>query len=256
MLILAGVGAICGIVLSVASVAMEAPVDERVEAVRELLPGINCGACGFAGCDTYAEAVVGGKAEITACPPGGDTLRLALGKLMGVVAEPTRRQTAVVHCNGCNEHTTEKMDYIGEPSCVYAAAIYGGPSACAYACLGLGDCAHVCPYDAVQLVNGVAKVDFSRCTGCKLCVDACPKTMIDMVPGEGVAYVFCANHDKGGIVRNLCAVGCTGCTLCAKACLEGAITVRDFLAHVDYAKCKGCGLCVPACPRGTISLNA
>ena len=253
-LIIGGIGAVCGIVLAVASVIMAVPVDERVEAIKKVLPGANCGACGFPGCDGFANAVAKGDAPVTACPPGGKELAVELAAIMGVEAGDMTRQTAVVHCNGCNDNTHTKMNYIGSPSCTHAAQLYGGQSACLYACLGLESCMKVCTYNAIRMVNGIAVIDPDLCVGCKLCIAACPKGIIAMAPAENVALVSCSSKDKGPVVRKNCSVGCIGCTLCVKACSEGAISMDGFLAKIDYSKCNGCGACVAKCPQKTIRM--
>jgi len=253
-LIIAGIGAVCGIVLSIVSVMMAVPVDEKEKAVKDVLPGANCGACGYPGCEGYAVAVAKGEAPVNACPPGGDALRLTLGEIMGVEAGAVTRQAALVSCGGCTLNTSEKMNYIGEGACVYANLMYGGQSACSHGCLGFADCVKACPYDAIDMINGLAVVDPDRCTGCTLCVAACPKELIAMAPAEGIAVVACFSKDRGSEVRKICSVGCIGCGLCVKACPEGAIAVNQFLAGIDCNKCTGCGLCVPACPQNTIRM--
>jgi len=253
-LIIGGLGALCGIILAVASVIMAVPVNERVEAIKGALPGANCGACGFPGCDGFANAVAAGNAPVNGCPPGGKDLAVALGAIMGVEAGNMARQTAVVHCNGCSDNTSEKMNYIGAASCIYAAQLYGGQSACSYACLGLESCLKACAYNAIRMVKGVAVIDPDLCVGCKLCIAACPKAIIAMGPAEDVAVVACSNRDKGAVVRKLCSVGCIGCGLCVKACSEEAIVVENFLARIDYSKCTGCQACVAKCPQKTIRM--
>jgi len=254
VLILGGISAICGLILGIASVLMAVPVDEKVEAIKAALPGANCGACGFPGCDGFAKAVAAGKAPITACPPGGPETVKALSAIMGVVAEATVRQTAVVHCNGCTDNTSEKMTYIGAQSCTLANQLYSGQAACTYACIGFGTCIEACAYNAIRMVNGVAVVDPCLCVGCKLCVTACPKGVVAMAPAEGVAVVICSSQDKGAVVRKLCSVGCIACTLCVKACPEEAIRMEDNRAVIDYAKCTGCEACIAKCPQNTIRM--
>ena len=252
VLIIGGIGAICGIVLAVASVVMAVPVDKRVEKITELLPGANCGACGFPGCDGFAQAVVQKEAPITGCPPGGQSVVDALSHMLGVAGEEAVRLTAVVRCGCCDVKRTEKMEYVGALTCTYVSQMYGGPTACFYACQGFGDCIPACEYDAIRLINGIAAVDPARCIACALCLDSCPKGLIQMAPAIGAAIVTCASPARGAEVRKVCPVGCIGCSLCVKACPEKAVIVENALAKVDYETCNGCGDCVTVCPQGTI----
>jgi len=253
-LIIAGLGLICGIVISIASILMSIPVNEKEQAIKDILPGANCGACGFPGCDGFAVAVASGEADITGCPPGGSALRDALSALMGVEAGAVRRLSAQVKCNGCTQNTREKMRYMGAGSCVCANQMYGGQLACSYGCLGFADCMTVCAYDAIRIVNGLAVVDSDLCAGCILCVAACPKGLIQMIPATDAAVILCSSHDRGAVVRKACRVGCIGCNLCKKACPQGAIAIEGYLAEIDYQACDGCGKCAAVCPQKAIGM--
>ena len=251
-LIIGALGAVCAVILAIASIIMAVPVDEKVEAVKEALPGANCGACGYPGCDGYAAAVVAGEAPPNACPPGGPDLAAIIGEILGVAVSQSARQAALVNCGGCDKNTGEKMRYHGVLTCALENQLYGGSSACTYGCLGHGDCVKVCAYDAIWVENDLAMVDPVACVGCKLCLSACPKDLIVMAPAENAAAIACSSLDKGPVVRKNCSVGCIACTKCVKVCPEGAIEIKNFLAKVDYDKCTGCGLCVPECPQDTI----
>lgn len=220
--------------------------------VRACLPGINCGACGFKGCDDYAAALAEGKAKPNLCVPGAESTAEELGALLGIEVEPPKDVVAFVHCNGHCEATTKKAEYTGVTSCSAAAMLYGGPDACRYGCMGLGDCAAACPANAICMKDGIAHVDTSRCLGCGLCESICPKHVISMVPQETAVVVMCNNKDKGADARKACSNACIGCMKCAKTCTHGAITVANNLAKIDYDKCTGCGECAASCPTGCL----
>ncbi|WP_316636677.1 RnfABCDGE type electron transport complex subunit B [uncultured Ruminococcus sp.] len=251
--IVAGIGLLIGLILSIASIIMAVPKDEKAEAILEALPGANCGACGFSGCSGYAEALAKGKAEPGLCAPGGLACTKAVSEILGVETGSVEPKVAVVKCMGSLDHTTYKAEYSGIMSCAAAMKIGGGLTACSYGCMGLGDCEAACPYDAIHVNNGVAYVDGGKCRACTLCVKACPRGIIEIVPKKDMATVRCSNHDKGGVTRKLCDIGCIGCKKCEKACEQGAVKVTDFCAYVTPALCTNCGACVDACPQHCIT---
>ena len=251
-LIIGAIGAVCGIILAIVSAVMAVPVDEKLEKIKGLLPGANCGACGFPGCDGYAGAIVYDDAPLTSCPPGGSHLVDDLSEALGKEASQAIQEKAVVLCRCCDIVRMDKLNYIGENTCTYASQMYGGPTACFFACQGFGDCITACKYEAIRIVNGLAVVDASLCVGCKLCVSSCPKGLIQMAPVTNTAIVFCSSKDWGPHVRKVCSLGCIGCSRCVKACSKEAVVVENFLAKVDYDKCDGCGDCAKICPMGII----
>lgn len=248
-------GLVLAAMLTVASKLMAVKVDERVPAIRALLPGANCGACGYAGCDGYAEALHKGGVKPNLCTPGGDTVSTAVSTLIGLAFEDVVEQVAVVQCRGNYSATHDKMDYQGISSCAAASLLFSGRSACPFGCLGLGDCADICPSGAICLENGVARVISSKCTGCGLCVKRCPKALIEIIPDTATVAVACKSTQKGAVVRKTCTNGCIACLRCEKECPEGAIKVENNLAHIDYAKCTHCGRCAKVCPTGCIVLG-
>jgi electron transport complex protein RnfB len=253
VIIVSAIGVIAGIGLALASHFMSVPTDERVAAVRDALPGANCGACGFSGCDGYAAAVAAGNAATNLCAPGGADAAAKIAAVMGVEAGGVVKKTAVVHCKGSLDNTHNKYDYRGIATCAAANMLHSGPSACAYGCIGLGDCAAVCEFGALSVQNGLARVDKNKCTGCGKCAAACPKHLITVGAYDGVHSVLCRNCDKGAQTRKVCGTGCIGCMKCTKVCPVGAVTVENFVASIDPAKCTGCGICAEACPQGIIS---
>lgn len=250
--VVAGVALILGVLLALVSRFFAVAEDEKVKAVRACLPGVNCGACGYKGCDDYASAVANGKAEPNLCVPGAEATANELGQILGVKVEAPEDVVAFVHCNGNCEATTKKASYDGITSCKAASMLYGGPDACHFGCLGLGDCVSVCPSNAICIKDGVACINTALCLGCGLCKDVCPKHIISLIPQETEAVVVCSNTQKGADARKACKNACIGCKKCEKACEHGAITVTNNLAKIDYDKCTGCGSCAKVCPTGAM----
>lgn len=251
--VVAGIGLLIGLILAIASVVMAVPKDEKAEAVLELLPGANCGACGYSGCEGYAKALAKGEAKPGLCSPGGEACTEAIETLLGVKGE-TIKKVAVVQCMGNCDNTSNKAEFQGINSCLAAHKIGSGITACSYGCLGMGDCVSVCMSDAITVCNGVAIVDNDKCAGCGLCADACPRKLISIVPVKQQAVVRCSNHDKGAVAKKACKAACIGCMKCVKVCEAGAVKVTDFCATVDPEKCTGCGACVENCPCGCITI--
>ena len=248
-------GLLCAAMLAIASKVMAIKVDERVAAVREVLPGANCGACGYSGCDRYAEALVHEEAMTNLCTPGGDKVSADISAVLGVEAQDVLECVAAVYCRGDASARQHKMEYIGIESCSAAKQLYGGQNACYFGCIGFGDCAAVCPQNAICIEDGLARVDSRACTGCRLCVAACPNNIILLDYSVSTAAVLCKNTEKGAVVRQKCSRGCIGCMKCVRECPAEAIAVVDNLARVDQSKCSGCGHCVEICVTQCIKLD-
>ncbi len=227
--------------------------NEREAAVREALPGNNCGACGYAGCDAMAAAVDRGEAPVNGCPVGGAAVTEKIGAIMGVQASPPERIVAFVKCKGSHDVTKNQGSYVGPADCRSAALSGLAISSCDYGCFGLGSCAAVCETHAIRIVNGVAVVNRARCVACGLCVKVCPRNLIELVPEHCTVGVQCSNREKGPLVKKVCSAGCIGCTLCARECEEHAITVMDNIAKVNYDTCTQCGKCAEKCPAKVIT---
>lgn len=252
VLVFLGLGGLMGIMLAVASRAFAVKTDERVEAIMEILPGANCGGCGYAGCNALAESIVKGEAKCSACPVGGDEAAKAISAVMGVESTGAVRLRAQVMCSGTSEYARKKYIYEGEQDCIAATKLGGGDKLCPNGCIGLGTCVRKCPFGAIVLVDGVAVVDYHKCRGCGVCANACPKGLIRLIPFDSYHWVGCMAVENGKTTRKYCEVGCIGCNICAKNCSEGAISVTDFVASIDYEKCTGCNTCVDKCPRQII----
>ena len=250
--VMLGIALIACILLAVVSQVVALPEDPTTSRIRAVLPGINCGACGYTGCDDYAAALAAGDAKPNLCVPGAQAVADELSAILDVPAEPFKDIVAFVACNGHREAVSTTADYEGVPTCRAAAMVYGGTNSCRYGCLGYGDCAAVCPANAICMIDGIAHVDTSRCLGCTLCVSTCPKRLITMLSQHTKTVVQCRNCDKGAAARKACQNACIACKKCEKACPHGAITVRNNLAVIDYTRCTNCGTCVAQCPTGCL----
>ena len=246
------ISGILGVILAFASRVFAVHTDERVEKISECLPGANCGGCGYTGCAALAEAIAAGKAPVGACNSVSEEGLAAIGEIMGVKAERGVRYRAQVMCSGTHELAKKKYVYKGIADCAAANKLAGGDKLCPNGCIGLGTCKAACKFDAIQIINGVAAVDYDKCRACGACVSACPKGIIKLIPFDAKHWVGCRSTDKGPITRSYCDVGCIGCKLCEKKCPTGAIKVTDFVAEIDYEKCTGCGECEKNCPRKII----
>lgn len=251
---LGGLGLVFGALLGYANDKFKVEVDERIPQVRNCLPGANCGGCGFAGCDAYAEAVVTGAAPANKCAPGGAVAVGKISAILGVEASTEEPKVAYVRCKGTPDVAKEKYNYIGLLDCNSAAIAPGGGSkACEFGCLGLGSCVKACEFDALHIVNGVATVDEDKCVACGACINACPKSLIHFVPKKSKVRIECNNKNKGKDVMSACDVGCIGCGICMKNCPKDAIEIIDNIPVFDYSKCVSCGICANKCPKNSIA---
>lgn len=240
---------ICGIVLTITNKLFGVKEDEKAIKIRECLPSVNCGACGYAGCDSYAKALSEGTAEATnLCVPGGDKTAKEIAEILGVDADEVIEKVAFVACNGVCGAVERKYDYVGHKTCAEANLSYGGDKSCTASCLGYGDCVKACPESAITVNDNVAHIDPTKCIGCGICVRVCPNNVIHLIADTSKIVVKCSNHEKGAVVRKYCGNGCIACMKCEKTCPHGAIKVKNNLAEIDYSLCTACGACVKVCP--------
>ncbi|PIE84355.1 MAG: ferredoxin [Bacteroidia bacterium] len=258
LLVLVGIGIVAAILLYVISQKFKVFEDPRIDQVEGILPGANCGGCGYPGCRGFADAFV--KADDISgffCPVGGNATMASAAEIVGKAVEAKDPMVAVVRCSGSPDKRKAVVRYDGARSCRVEAALFNGETGCQFGCLGLGDCTNVCDFDAIHMnpETHLPEVDAEKCTSCGACVDVCPKNVIELRkkgPKDRRVFVSCINKEKGGVAKKACDVACIGCMKCAKTCPFEAITVENNLAYIDFAKCRLCRKCVAVCPTGAI----
>ncbi len=231
-------------------------VDPLESNIREVLPGANCGACGYPGCDGYAKAVANKKAPVDACSPGGPDVAKALGGFMGVEATG-KSNIAVLACNGCKDKAVSKGDYVGLKDCRAAKIVSNGTKVCIWGCMGFGNCVTVCKFDAIEIGEGnIPVINKEKCTGCGMCVKACPQKILSTIPEDRKgAFTVCSNRNQNKpAITKSCKVGCFKCGKCERACPKKAIVLTNGIPVVDYNLCDSCGDCVNGCPVKALTL--
>lgn len=252
LVVMGSCSVIIAILLGFAAKKFKVEEDPKKEYILSVLPGANCGACGYAGCEQYAEAIVKDNVEINLCRPGGDEVSKKIASILGKEVKDVQRLVAVVLCAGGNRAKNEFV-YTGIKKCDISNKFFEGEKACKYGCLGFGDCVEVCPFGAIFINEyNVAEVDVLKCTGCGLCVKVCPKKLIRLVPCNYKVHILCNSRDKGVKVKQICSVGCIGCGICVKACPVSDIYLENNLAIMKYNKCNNCGICKAKCPTKSI----
>lgn len=260
ILTLSVLGGILAIILYFVAQRFKVEEDPRIDEVEKMLPGANCGGCGFAGCRSMSEALVKND-DITTlyCPVAGAPTMVSIASYLGKAAAEKGPMVATVRCGGTCAKRPKVNQYDGARSCAVVHSLYTGESACAFGCLGYGDCAAACQFGAIVMnpETGLAEIDADKCTACGACVKACPKALIEMRkkwPKNRAIYVACRSKSRGAVVMKACKAGCIGCGKCSKVCPFGAISMEGSLAYIDPEKCKLCRKCVNECPTGTIRI--
>ena len=260
VLTLGVLGIILAVILYFVAQRFKVEEDPRIDDVEKMLPGANCGGCGFAGCRAMAESLVN-RDNISSlnCPVAGAETMKAIASFLGKAAADVKPMVATMRCGGCIEKRPKVNHYDGALNCAVVNTFYVGESACAYGCIGYGDCVQACKFDALKLnaETGLVEVDSDKCTACGACVKACPKSLIELRkkwPKNRAIYVACRSKNRGAVVMKACKAGCIGCGKCAKVCAFDAITIENNLAYIDHEKCKLCRKCVNECPTGAINI--
>ena len=253
------VGIFFGVALAATARSFYVASDPLIDQVRNELPSANCGACGFAGCQGYAESVVENtETQPSLCSPGGKSVATRVAELTHKLATAVLEKVVLLRCSGITAVAKQQAHYEGIQTCSAATLAFGGPKACKNGCLGLGDCTRICPFDAIHIKDqGIAVVDVAKCTGCGLCVSVCPKNILDLYPKNHRIELTCVAKDSSPVVRPTCIVGCTTCRRCIKACPAGAITWSGKTIEIDHEKCMAYGpdcnyACSAICPTGVI----
>ncbi|HPD17409.1 MAG TPA: RnfABCDGE type electron transport complex subunit B [Planctomycetota bacterium] len=251
--LLAVLGIGFGAGLAVAARRFRVEMDPRVEEVLAVLPGANCGSCGYAGCAGYAAAVVKGEAPPNACTPGGPKCARLIGAILGVSVDEVEKRRAVVHCQGGWGVAAQQFDYAGVRDCAAAALLQGGPKACKFGCVGLGNCSRACPFGAIQMsAAGLPVISEAKCTACGVCVKACPVGIISILPSQHRVFLGCSNPAaKGPAMKAMCGRGCIKCRLCVKVTESGAVSWGESLPKIDFAKWTDPDAAVTKCPMST-----
>jgi electron transport complex protein RnfB len=254
LVVLAGLGVVFGVALAIIAARFVVKVDPKVERVRETLPGANCGACGFAGCMGYAEAVVGNPdVAVNMCAPGKSSVAEKIAEITGKKAEKVEPKIARVFCQGGAQLSQKKFIYTGVQDCTAAVLAAGGDKSCEYGCLGYGTCMRACPFGAISMsADNLPLINPEKCTACGKCVAACPKQVIELAQSSKAVVISCHSRDKGVDVKKKCQVGCIACGICVRTCPVDAIKIDNNLARIDHSKCIVCGLCVKKCPTSAI----
>ena len=232
LLVLGLMGLGLGIILALFSRIFSVTVDPRIEEVAHVLAGLNCGVCGYPGCNAMAEALVAGKAHARQCTPGGAAVVKKVSQILGTEEMPAEPRVAVVRCRGGVREAREKAIYRGVRDCVAIEALEAGAKSCIYGCLGMGSCVGACPFGAIRMTaNRLPEILEEKCTGCGKCVAICPRHIIELIPRRQRVYVACLSRDRGKKVKEACDVGCTACGLCAlpKITPSGKVVVKNNL---------------------------
>ena len=250
--VMGGLGLILSLILVVAYLKLNVPPNPLEEKIRKLLPGANCGGCGFPGCDAYAESLSKRESLPNLCPVGGQPLVDRLAKLLGQGVEEMKKMIAFSICKGGDNFCTRSFEYKGVNTCKAAHIVGGGGKDCVYGCLGYGDCEKACPFYAITMSdNRIPIVDSEKCTGCGICVEVCPRDVMQLIPYDKVVYLACRSLEKGLVVKNICKVGCFGCGICVRVCPYDALTMEDNIPVMDFEKCTDCGICYQKCPTNS-----
>ena len=254
LIVLAGLVIVFGVALALVAARFVVKVDPKVEQVRETLPGANCGACGFAGCMGYAEAVAGNPdVAVSLCAPGKSSVAEKIAVITGKKAEKVDPKIALVFCQGGTSLSQRKFIYTGVQDCTAAVLAAGGDKSCEYGCLGYGTCMRACPFGAITMsADNLPVIHPDKCTACGKCVAACPKQVIELAPASKAVVISCHSRDKGVDTKKKCQVGCIACGICVRTCPVDAIKIDNNLARIDHGKCIVCGLCVKKCPTNAI----
>ncbi len=253
LLVLGGLGLVLGLGLTFAYTKLAVKSSQIEKRLIDILPGTNCGGCGYPGCEAFAAALAEQGKTAGVCPVGGRELDKKISEILGVEASEIEPMVAVLRCRGDKDKVKERFIYDGLLDCLAADLLQKGNKGCEYGCLGYGNCERVCPFDAIKMGDdGLPHISDDRCTGCGICVKECPRDVLELIPRTQKVYIACNSNARGPAVKRVCDVGCTACKLCEKNCPYGAIKVEDNLARIDPKICENATICVLKCPQRCI----
>ncbi len=249
------IGLVIGVILTFGSSLFKVDKDEKFVAILETLPGVNCGACGFAGCAGLAQSITIGNSTFSGCSVMSDDDREEAAERFKISSGEVATTSAVLLCNG-GVNCLDSFEYDGVKDCQVIADTFGNTKACSYGCIGEGTCMRACPFDVISMgKDGLPHIDEKNCVSCYKCVVACPLGLIQIQDISKGVTVVCSSKDKGAATKKVCSAGCIGCKICEKKCGDDAIHVNDYLSSVDRDKCTDCQLCVEPCPSKVIFKN-
>ncbi len=253
VLALSGLGILLSLVLGLAAKVFHVYTDPRTETIMDILPGANCGGCGYAGCSEYAEAIVEHGEAPNKCVAAGADVTEQVCCVLGVQAEIGERKVAKIFCQGDDQKAWKRFQYSGAEDCFAAITSTGGDKACKYGCVGLGTCVKACPFDALSMgKNGLPVVDIDLCTGCGCCLQACPRNLPRLIPISQPTANLCSSRDAGKVVKSVCSIGCISCSMCIKKCPENAVVMQDSMTVVLPERCRAHKVCLDKCPTGSM----
>jgi len=230
-----GLGAILAAVIGAAAKTFAVETDPRIETVTDMLPGANCGGCGYAGCADLAKAIVEGRADPSLCPVAPPEGSKRIAEYLGITAKEKEKVIAVVKCSGSCA-VTVRSPYNGVGDCRSAVLVAGGGKGCDFGCIGFASCARACPFDAIEMRDGLAVVHPELCVGCGKCVETCPKNLIILAPAAVDVHVYCNSPEKGALKRKVCKTACIACRKCVKAAdSEEQMVINGFLVATNYS---------------------
>jgi RnfABCDGE-type electron transport complex B subunit len=234
--ILTGLGFLFGVILSVAYKKFKVYEDPRIDVVEDLLPNANCGACGMPGCRAFAEKVVSQEINPAKCTVNSEDGLTNIADFLGVEASQEEKNVARLLCAGGINEAHNLASYKGGiKTCRGEAVVGGGVKDCSWGCIGLGDCATACDFEAITMNNnGLPVVDPLKCTACNDCVDECPKGLFKIMPISQKLIVQCRSLLEGDLAESKCSVACTGCSRCVADSAPGVIEIKNNLAVINY----------------------
>lgn len=248
------IGLVLGCIIGLAVLFFSVKSDDRIEKISSLLPGANCGGCGFAGCGDFARAIVEEGADPAGCVACSNTLAQEIGKILGKEVAVKEKKVAVVYCSGDRTLAARCAEYNGLSDCRAAAAYAGGGKGCRYGCVGMGTCARNCPFGAIEIRNGLAVVHPDLCVGCGKCVSLCPRKLIHLVPADSKAHIYCNSLEKAPVKRKVCKGGCIGCKKCVRAYPDLFNAAGGLVRVIDPTALDQEKLDKIACPAGVLHL--